>query len=176
MSNCICTYKWTEKLIKVRYRNAPPAVKVEEQESKQSGQSPQVLLQEIIEKEKYDGCSLLTKTRGSTLWYVCSKKENSHKPSFYNYNRARKEPKSKVMKVDSFTTRLMTFDDKSTESLRLSPFFWMGKLSGGALIPEKECNFKEMSSGNNPSYILTCKDQEVQTGIQLEKITQTKRN
>lgn len=126
-------------------------------------------MEEIIKKEQYDGCSLLT-SRRNTWWYVCSKKENSHKPTFYNYNKFRKAPHSKVMKVVSFSSKEMTFEDRSTEDLKFSPFYWMGKFGGGTLTPETECSFKEIGTGNQVTYTLNCKNHDVQTGIQLEKI------
>ncbi len=149
----------------------PPAVREERRDTQvtEVSQTPQELIQKIIEKEKYDGCALLTKTRGVALWYVCSKKEDSHKPTFYNYNKSRKTPKSKVMKVVSISSKTITFDDGSNETLWFSPFFWMGGKVQGTLTPESECNLEDKGTEDRPTYTLACKSQEVQTGIQLEK-------
>lgn len=131
-------------------------------------------IEKLIEEGNYEGCAELGRSNGkSALWFVCSKKENSNKPSFFNYDRTR-SAESRVIQVISVIStpkREIKFVTGKTENLRFLPP-WMHKLKGRNVIPERNCNFtKEENTRNKKSYTLSCLGEEIQREIQFENET-----
>lgn len=128
-------------------------------------------MQQIIEKNKYEGCAELTNNSKwrSSLWFVCAGEENSYKPSFYNYRRTRKgKVLAQIASISSSSKREMIFKDGGHEQLKTLPS-WIYKLKGKELIPESNCTFTEGEKiGKEKSYILMCHEQDIQKNIQLE--------
>lgn len=136
------------------------------------------LIQQIIVERNYEGCAeLINTSRWSSLWFICSSKDSSNKPSLYSYNRTRQNKSAIVDQVVSIALnkRDMTLAKVGNEKLRFPPS-WMHKWKGKGLIPEQDCNFSEEGqSVGKKSYILRCHGQEIQKGIQFENTNKTKK-
>ncbi|RAO94958.1 hypothetical protein DNK47_02330 [Mycoplasma wenyonii] len=129
-------------------------------------------MQQIMEEGNYEGCAELGRNIGrGSLWFICSKRENANRPSFFNYNRTRPSG-TKAMQVISVTTtpkkEIKYATGKTEDFTFLSP--WMYKLKGKSLSQMSDCSFTVDSQGSSPkSYTLKCHNETIQSKIHFEK-------
>lgn len=134
--------------------------------------SAKELMKQIIVTKQYEGCAELRNTvSGGSLWFVCSSKNNSNKPSLYNYNRTRRDSQFIVAEATSInpSKREITLSTGTTEKFRIPPS-WLHQFRNQNLTPNNDCSVTEdgQGSGGQKSYTLKCHEKEVQKGIQFE--------
>lgn len=117
-------------------------------------------VQELLKKEEYKDCIVLSGFRGQGTAYVCSfsTKRGELEPHFYHLSRSRSKG-SWLKKIDTIENKELKFADKTNQKLWNVPFFWMGTGTkvGTHLTPEKDCQVSKV--GNLLKLI--CRGEEV---------------